>query len=97
MIFYFQTNPDEVILDNGLDPVDKYITSGALATFLLQDLTFTEPGFVTSFYAYFMNNGDIQFQVWRPDGVQGSLYSFTLVTAFDFTVTQAPGLFGVSI
>ena len=93
---YFQLSPEEEVLDNGLEVVDKYISQGALATFLLEDLKFSEAAVVTSFYAYFMHNEGLQFQVWRPDGVQGSLHTFTLVATFPFTVTQAPGLFGVS-
>ena len=95
MIFHFQTSPDEEILDNGLKVVDRYITQGALATFLLEGLTIPDNGHVTAFYAYFVHNGTIQFQVWRPDQLR--TISFNLVAKFDFTVSQAPGLFGVSI
>ena len=64
---------------------------------MFEELTFPETAFLSAFYAYFVKNGIVQFQVWRPGTLTRSASnSYTLLAKFDFTVTEAPGLFGVS-
>ena len=86
------------MLSNGLREVNDTITTNAMATYMLDDLTFMIPSIVTSFYAYYVSDGLIQYQIWRASrrARRSTEETFELIAKFDYEVIGAPGLFGVS-
>ena len=84
-----QPDPEDEEISNGLDEdteTTEVLEVEEDTIFLIDDLTFPEPALVTSFSAYFVNDGDIQFQIWRPL----SAGVFSLIAKFDFVISGAP-------
>lgn len=84
------TEPGELVLSQSLVSNLGSINIGASRTYLMESLQFPEHAFITAFSAYFVNDGLVQFQIWRRVSWREEL--FELVGKKDYLVTSAPGL-----
>ncbi|KAK2153566.1 hypothetical protein LSH36_292g00082 [Paralvinella palmiformis] len=73
-------------------PARRSLKINTRKTFLITDTQFPVTAIVTTFYAYFANSGQVEFQVWRRMG----LNAFSLIGRKQYTATT-PGYAEISL
>lgn len=75
MFFYLQTDDSKKIIGiENLIPTNKSLSNADNHTYVIADVTIPEKGKVTSFWAFFVNPGTIQLQIWRQVFRNGKLF-----------------------